>query len=367
MAINKSGGSGLETLRYRAENTIMTPHTVELRGDMLTWRIPDRRKRGCFVPVPIRGCLRAAARLSNATPERVLAFVQHHGVLALDPMVQSEYEEGSSYLRYTESVWVYTRLGAIARRLLAVIDHLLYGVALTKVSRCSRPDLTGVSEYMQDEFEALYHLLYVEGYNPEYMRSDITRIVQELWDASPPMLAAKSDNDISLPGLWVQFVNNTGIRHWDWTRTQCYRSPQHLRISRPGSWFSVSADRGETHRADSREEMMSYRDYANAFVQLLPFMEETRPSSLLSVLAFQLMEAITLPEDTYYCKQCQAEFRPTPGRNAPRADHGGCCSDECSVLWKRAYNKRLYQQRKNDGQTTEMMSSRTNVSDQAPS
>ena len=343
MTIKKSGESGLETLRYRAENTIRRPRDIEMQGDMLTWRTPHVRRQGCFVPVPIRGCLRDFARLANATPEEVLTFVQQRGVLALDPLVEIEREAGLSYLRYTEPIWLYTRLGGIVRRLLAVVDHLLHGTALTKASRCSRPDLSGVSESMQQEFESLYGLLYAEDDGPEYLRSGMTGIVEELWDASPPKLVTRSD-EASLPGLRVQFTNFAFTDRWDSSRTHCYRSPRHLMISRPGSWFSVDAKSWERNRADSPEELMDYRDYAHAFVQLLPFMEETRSSCLLSVLAFQLMEAITLPDDTYYCKQCQAEFRPSPGRNAPRADHGGCCSDECSVLWKRAYNKRLYQQ-----------------------
>ena len=114
----------------------------------------------------------------------------------------------------------------------------------------------------------------------------------------------------------------------------------------PGQWFFEGVDAEEEERDLLPKRLVSYREYAETFAGLLPFMEETRPSPLLSVLAFQLMEAITLPDDTYYCKQCEAEFQPVIGKNAPRKDHGGCCSDKCAGEWKRAYNKRLYQQRR---------------------
>ena len=53
----------------------------------------------------------------------------------------------------------------------------------------------------------------------------------------------------------------------------------------------------------------------------------------------------TLPENTCYCEYCGMEFQPAPDTNAPRRDRGGCCTKECATEWKRAYNKRRYQQK----------------------
>lgn len=73
-----------------------------------------------------------------------------------------------------------------------------------------------------------------------------------------------------------------------------------------------------------------------------------RPSPLFNILAFQLLNAVTLPEGTYFCSQCNEPYQPNreKGDRKPRCDKETqfCCDDHRDE-YKKAYDRRRYEAR----------------------
>lgn len=313
---------------------------VQLSGDTLTWTeeldFADVSK-GLIVSgmkrVPIEGCLGEFVRLANANPNQVLSFVRKWGVLAFDPLVESVPGEPGSLagvyrFALSEPVFFYTRLARVFRCMLAVMRFLTGGAPVKPGELC---DLSHVSSFLGE----VKLTSFLVGANAAKKRTSeiydhLYSCVKNLWQNNRPSIDIVGMSG-GAPVFQISFKNHDV--KWDRRRSEDFQDGL-LRTLRPSARLDV--------QGDYPVERLSYQAYAEEVAAQLPLIRGGRRSPLLSVLIWQLLEAVTLPDDTYKCSQCGCfypidEDHYRKGRR-PNPNKAHWCSQKHQDEWNLAYD-----------------------------
>ena len=272
-----------------------------------------------FESYPVAGALTDFLKLADAWgqvyeeyAQHVFAFVQKHGVLAFWPMVEehekAEPEDPRGRYYYTEAPEFYGPLALFFRHCLALVRFLKGGSPVKPEEQSNSVLLSGIS-----------------GERGRELYADLLDAFYAAWHSAPQL--AVSPTPRGVPGIGISFEQNpVEINRWDSFRAQEFGgTPQQNR---------------EKYREEERKA-----EYFPIVAGGPYYMESPRSSALWSVLCFQMMQKIELPEGQFFCDQCGDLFTPVE-RNKPRLDKAVFCNKpECREEHKREYDRRRYLKR----------------------
>ena len=362
MAGNMIGN--VDTLQYQQQAEIFSPVDVTITDGVLRWTVNftaqghgiDRR---CFQLTPIAGALKDLLKLADGRAESVQDFVLRRGVLGIAPhldLVTWDGQKSTHTLSYREPIGVYQHLACKARTLLDMMHLIKEGTAIARTdARLSHMGGTW-NEWSQYWEKFKYENGFCSGSLPPdqeytrlliaaqewYMVADIRLTlsgleVTPMEDDMPSRLRAGWLNAMLTPTQSPSFLLDWGDWHdgTEWDRQQA------------GQQYY-----GDWHRPDYGPPEWELEANAGSWSPSLPSKRQ-RPSALFNALAFQLMQELALPKDTFWCIQCgkpytlddryerdQAANRYGEKRivhypRKPRKDTGGFCSSECEEERKR--------------------------------
>jgi len=349
-----------EMLRFRSQSHLSMPAKLEMVGDMLCWGTDGHAKHSLqdieeyeaqFVARPVAGVLREFITLADATPEKVLGFVQSRGVLGIDPLVTlSCHNEDIGGIEgpfrdcsfdYAEPAWAYTRLASHFACIARIMGSLKTG---------RKVDDSDLLRCIGDRWGSIE----VDGLTPSFKHKLLWVVVSECWHRTTiklmpscfDALVQKGERTIQGVDLlaFTPSHSQISVQFGDW-RDGLNWDMESSRRTRPGGMIALPEDYigGDGCDHSSGERVMPYCDYAAE--DFYSPHARSRPSSLYNALVFQLMQALTLKEGEHFCRQCEKVYTYDPekarkpakgedpkhwGNSQPRIDRPkSFCSEWC--------------------------------------
>jgi hypothetical protein len=277
----------LGIMRYRASEAITLPQAVHLQNGNLHWSgevfEAEEIANDCceddenFTEYPIEGCLKDFTSLGSASEQEVLNFVQKRGVLGIAPFGveeedESDAENGFRVFLYAEPVWVYQLLARQCRALLTAMQSVI-------TSTFNDAGALSVDAEAFQECFPLYRRgrqsLALDRMTP---RQVYLALVEQgrSWSAiaSYKFLLDGDPAQGQTPHFVLDFGKWGQASDWDWHTLE--------------TW------------GDGIRELPHH-------LATLPSRCQ-RPSPLFNVLAFQLAQALTLPEGVCWCDYCDGLY-----------------------------------------------------------
>lgn len=346
-------------LRFSSQSSLIMPAEVGLEDDMLCWgtgrygrHSPQKAKEyhAQFAARPVAGVLRDFIGLADAAPERVLAFARARGVLGIDPLVTALWQEGDERFPfaddsfdYIEPVAGYTGLAAHFAGILRIMGAIKAGRKIDDgdLFQCIR---------------GRWGLRNSDSFPPSLKHELLWLTVSECWDQATIKLMPSSISPLAMiepenpyPFFTVPHSREITIKFGEWRDGHDW-DREHSLQTRPGDMIALPEwhEGRDTGDRSSGEWLKPYRDYATEDFYALH--AGSRPSALYGALVFQLLQELTLEEDTYFCSQCARAYPYDPdrarkpakgedpkdwGNSKPREDRATAfCSELCRGRYK---------------------------------
>lgn len=278
-----------QNLPIYLEASIEAPAQAQLDGEYLRWRYDHKALK----PLPAAKALSGFIRLSSGAPEKILAFVQTHGVLGIVPEVSFQLP----LFHYREPLRVYSELAAQARAIVKTMHRLKHrGGRLAPLTAA--------------EANALYPVEFARCYtgkaavSEEWMYGCVLTAFSR-WQQCCD-LKLNTQGGAGFFPMESNLLRDTGKIEW----------PRfHLRY---GHWIEGcewDMEACDLVPGNGLHAPLNLSEASMLMKARLPVDESSlqqgvprsgqRPSPLFNALAFQLMEEITLEEGSFFCSNCE--------------------------------------------------------------